>query len=71
MRLIFAPEVWADYLYWQEPDMKAIRRIHELVKDATRSPFSGIGQPEPLRCALSGYWSRRIAEEHRRVYRVE
>ena len=71
MRLIFAPEAWEDYLHWQEIDKRTVRRIHELIKDALRSPFSGIGKPEPLRHALSGYWSRRITEEHRMVYKVE
>lgn len=71
MRLVFAPEAWEDYLYWQGADQKAVRRIHELIKDTLRSPFSGIGKPEPLRFALSGFWSRRITEEHRMVYRVE
>ena len=71
MRLIFAPEAWEDYLYWQETDKQAIRRIHLLIKAAMRSPFSGIGKPEPLRYALSGFWSRRITEEHRMVYKVE
>jgi toxin YoeB len=71
MRLIFAPEAWEDYLYWQEADKQAVRRIYLLVKDAMRTPFSGIGKPEPLRYALSGFWSRRITEEHRMVYKVE
>lgn len=71
MRLVFAPEAWEDYLYWQGTDKKVVRRIHELIKDTMRSPFSGIGKPEPLRFALSGFWSRRITEEHRMVYRVE
>jgi toxin YoeB len=71
MRIIFAPEAWEDYLYWQETDKKALRRIHELIRDTTRSPFAGIGKPEPLRYALAGFWSRRITEEHRMVYRVE
>jgi len=71
MRLIFAPGAWEDYLYWQATDPKTVRRIHELIKDTTRNPFAGIGKPEPLRYALSGYWSRRITEEHRMVYRVE
>jgi toxin YoeB len=71
MRLIFAPEAWEDYLYWQETDKQAVRRIHLLIKDTIRNPFSGIGKPEPLRYALSGFWSRRITEEHRMVYKVE
>ncbi|MGA2690868.1 MAG: Txe/YoeB family addiction module toxin [Opitutaceae bacterium] len=71
MRLIFAPEGWEDHLHWQETDRKTLRRIHELIRDTMRSPFSGIGKPEPLRYALSGFWSRRITEEHRMFYRIE
>lgn len=70
MRLIIAEQAWEDYLYWQRTDLKVTRRIHELIKDVTRHPFEGIGKPEPLRHALAGYWSRRIAEEHRMVYKV-
>jgi len=58
-------------LYWQQTDKKIIRRIHELIKDTMREPFSGIGKPEPLRFALAGYWSRRITEKHRMAYKVE
>ncbi len=71
MRLIFAPEAWEDYLHWQATDKPVLRRIHELIKDTRRSPFTGLGKPEPLRHALSGFWSRRITQEHRMVYRVE
>jgi toxin YoeB len=71
MKLTFAPQAWEDYLYWQETDKKILRRIHELIKDTTRNPFVGIGKPEPLRHVLAGYWSRRITEEHRMVYKVE
>ena len=71
MKIIFAPEAWEDYLFWQETDKKAVKRIHELIKDTTRSPCSGIGKPEPLRFALAGYWSRRITGEHRMVYRID
>jgi toxin YoeB len=70
MRLIFADQAWEDYLYWQETDHRVIRKIHELIKDTIRHPFDGIGKPEPLRHAFSGYWSRRITDEHRMVYRV-
>jgi len=70
MNLIFAPEAWEDYLYWQTTDKKMVRRINELLKDTIRSPFDGIGKPEPLRHAYTGYWSRRIDSEHRFVYRV-
>ena len=70
MRLIFAEQAWEDYLHWQATDPKLLRRIHELIKDATRHPFAGIGKPEPLRHALAGFWSRRINGEHRMVYKV-
>ena len=70
MNLVFAPQAWEDYLYWQATDKKMVRRINELMKDTIRSPFEGIGKPEPLKHAYSGYWSRRIDSEHRFVYRV-
>ncbi len=69
MNLIFSDQAWEDYQYWQETDKKMIRRIHELLKDIRRNPHSGIGKPEPLRHALAGFWSRRIDQEHRLVYR--
>jgi toxin YoeB len=71
MKLIFAEQAWEDYLYWQETDKKLHKRINTLIKDTTRSPFEGIGKPEPLKNALAGYWSRRINDEHRMVYKVE
>ena len=71
MKLLFADKAWDDYLYWQANDRHIIKRINELIKDIQRSPYQGIGKPEPLRHALSGYWSRRITDEHRLVYRVE
>jgi toxin YoeB len=71
MKLIFSEQAWEDYLHWQETDRKMVKRIHELIKQATRTPFEGSGKPEPLKHALSGYWSRRINDEHRIVYRVE
>ena len=71
MKLIFAEQAWEDYLHWQETDRKMVKRIHELIKQATRTPFEGSGKPEPLKHALSGYWSRRINDEHRIVYSVE
>jgi toxin YoeB len=70
MNLIFAPSAWEDYLHWQGSDKKMVRRINELLRDIVRSPFEGIGKPEPLKHAYSGYWSRRIDSEHRLVYRV-
>ncbi len=70
MTLTFSSQAWEDYLYWQNTDKKTLRRINELIKAAQRTPFTGIGKPEPLKNNLSGWWSRRITEEHRLVYRV-
>ncbi|MFL0809271.1 MAG: Txe/YoeB family addiction module toxin [Agarilytica sp.] len=70
MKLIFAEQAWEDYLYWQKTDKQILKRINTLVKDVTRDPFAGIGKPEPLQHALSGYWSRRINDEHRMVYTI-
>ncbi|MBK9426222.1 MAG: Txe/YoeB family addiction module toxin [Gammaproteobacteria bacterium] len=70
MRPIFAEQAWDDYLYWQKTDKKLLERINVLVKDISRTPLTGIGKPEPLKNALSGYWSRRINDEHRIVYRI-
>ncbi|MFH1982507.1 MAG: Txe/YoeB family addiction module toxin [Pseudomonadota bacterium] len=70
MKLIFSENAWADYLYWQKTDRKVLKRINTLIKDIERSPFEGIGKPEALKHALSGYWSRRISEEHRLVYKM-
>ena len=66
--LKFTDAAWDDYLYWQTQDKKTLKRINELIKSAQRTPFEGIGKPEPLRENLSGYWSRRIDQEHRLVY---
>ena len=71
MKLVFAEKAWEDYLYWQRTDKKILKRINALIKDITREPFEGIGKPEPLKHALSGYWSRRINDEHRIVYKVQ
>ena len=70
MKLIFSEQAWEDYLYWQKTDTKLLERINTLIKDTSRSPFEGIGKPEPLKNALSGYWSRRINDEHRIVYKI-
>ena len=70
MRLIFSEEAWDDYLYWQQQDRRMLQRINRLIGEIQRDPFRGIGKPEPLRHALAGYWSRRIDDEHRLVYRV-
>ena len=71
MKLIFSEHAWNDYLYWQKRDKKMLNRINKLVKDIQRTPFEGIGKPEPLKHALAGYWSRRIDEAHRIVYAVK
>jgi toxin YoeB len=68
MKLCFTPSAWDDYLWFQENDRRLVKRINLLIKDTLRSPFDGIGKPEPLRAELSGYWSRRITSEHRLVY---
>ncbi len=70
MNLIFSPQAWEDYTYWQATDPKIILRINLLLKDMIRDPHSGLGKPEPLRHALRGWWSRRIDLEHRLVYRA-
>lgn len=70
MKLVFSSAAWADYLFWQQNDKAALARVNELIKDAMRSPFAGIGKPEPLVGDLKGWWSRRITREHRLVYRV-
>ncbi len=71
MNLIFSSRAWNEYLYWQKTDKKILKRINEIIKDIKRSPYQGIGKPEPLKHSLSGYWSRRINDEHRLVYKVE
>ena len=70
MNLVFSPQAWEDYQHWVQTDRKLVGRINELIKDTSRNPYSGIGKPEPLRHALSGFWSRRISDEHRMVCRV-
>lgn len=71
MKLVFSENAWDDYLYWQKTDKKILKRINQLIADIQRSPHEGIGKPEPLKHALSGYWSRRIDSEHRLVYRTD
>lgn len=69
MKLIFSGNAWEDYLHWQKTDKKILRRINTLIKAIQRDPFEGIGKPEPLKHSLTGYWSRRINDEHRIVYK--
>lgn len=71
MKLIFSENAWEDYLYWQNTDKQILKRINELIKDIQKNKYKGIGKPEPLKHNLSGYWSRRINNEHRLIYKVE
>ena len=71
MKILFSEHAWEDYLYWQRTDRKVLERINRLIKEIQRTPFEGTGKPEPLRHGLSGYWSRRITDEHRLVYKVD
>jgi toxin YoeB len=70
MKVVFTESGWQDYLWFQEHNRPLLKRINDLIKDAQRSPFRGLGKPEPLKGELSGYWSRRINAEHRLVYGV-
>jgi toxin YoeB len=70
MILIWDESAWEDYLYWQQTNKKILKRINALIKDITRQPFTGIGDPEPLKYNWTGYWARRIDQEHRLIYKV-
>ena len=69
MKLIFSEQAWDDYLYWQAHEPKLVLRVNALITECSRTPFTGTGKPEPLRGPMSGWWSRRITQEHRLVYR--
>jgi toxin YoeB len=71
VRLIFSKRSWDQYLYWQQTDRQILKKLNRLIEECTRTPFAGIGKPEPLRDDFSGWWSRRIDGEHRLVYRVK
>ena len=71
MKIIFSSQAWDDYLHWQQTDRKVLKRINDLIKEIARTPFEGTGKPEPLLHALAGYWSRRIDNEHRLVYKAD
>ena len=70
MNLVFSPQAWEDYLHWQQKDQRILKRINTLIKESLCTPHEGIGKPEPLRHTLAGFWSRRITDEHRMVYRI-
>jgi toxin YoeB len=71
LKVVFSGEGWEDYLYWSENDGRLHAKLNRLINDARRTPHSGIGKPEPLKGNLAGWWSRRLAGDHRLVYRVE
>jgi toxin YoeB len=70
MNIIWTPLAWEDYEYWKSTEPDKLEKIHDLIRDCKRSPFAGLGKPEPLKGNLKGCWSRRITQEHRFVYRV-
>jgi toxin YoeB len=71
MKYIFVDESWEDYLYWQKTNKKMLSKINDLLKDISRNPYQGLGKPEKLKYKYRGYWSRRIDNEHRLIYRVQ
>ena len=70
MKFVFVEESWEDYLYWQKTDKKMLQKINALLKDISRTPFSGMGKPEALKHKYRGFWSRRIDQEHRLIYKI-
>ncbi|MGZ8183722.1 MAG: Txe/YoeB family addiction module toxin [Methylobacter sp.] len=70
MNILFTDDAWEDYLYWQQTDKQTLKKINQLLKEIQRTPFTGIGKPEPLKHQLQGCWSRRIDSEHRLVYEI-
>jgi toxin YoeB len=70
MRITFSKNSWEDYISWQSEDKKILKKINDLIKDIQRTPYEGLGKPEPLKYDLAGFWSRRIDREHRLVYQV-
>ena len=70
MKLSWDEEAWEQYLYWQQADLAILRKINALLKECLRTPHKGIGKPEALKGNLRGYWSRRITQEHRLVYKA-
>lgn len=71
MNLLFLEDAWEDYQYWLQTDKITLKKINQLIKECIRSPYTGMGKPEPLKFDLSGTWSRRINQEHRLVYKIE
>jgi toxin YoeB len=71
MKIVFSKNAWEDYISWQSEDRKTLKKINTLIRDIQRSPYEGIGKPEPLKFDLAGFWSRRINLEHRLIYQIE
>jgi len=71
MKLLFSENAWEDYLFWQKTDKKTLKRINKLIKNIQRNKYEGLGKPEALKHNLSGFWSRRITNKHRIVYKIE
>jgi toxin YoeB len=71
MNKLFTDEAWSDYLYWNETEKKQLKKINDLIKEIDRTPYEGLGKPEALKLNLSGYWSRRIDQEHRIIYKID
>lgn len=70
MRITFSKNSWEDYISWQKEDKNILKKINQLIKEIRRTPYQGLGNPEPLKYELTGFWSRRIDREHRLVYQV-
>ena len=70
MKLVWTPNAWEEYEFWLQNDMKMVEKINDLIRNTKRTPFAGLGKPEPLKGDLAGFWSRRITGDHRMVYRV-
>jgi len=71
MNLLWTDEAWEDYLYWQSQDKRTLKRVNQIIRDIQRAPHVGVGKPEPLKGDLSGWWSRRIDDVNRIVYRLK
>ena len=71
MNITFTEKAWAGYTYWQSQDKTFLKKLNALIEETTRTPFEGTGKPEPLRHELAGFWSRRISDEHRLIYRIK
>lgn len=71
MKILWADEAWDDYLWWHKTNDQIFQRINRLIENTQKTPFAGLGKPEPLKHKLSGYWSRRITDEHRLIYKID